>query len=252
MEFAQLHSTTLGGVKKILEDDTLHAEQMGISRVAARDYCMKDGEFVEFGRWLEGGQGTRSDLRDVSEAVLEGKDLPWIARNQGEQFIKYHGGIAKQMALVNKPKKRTVTTTVFWGKPGCGKTTQVEAKVAEHEAKGDSVFWLTPHPTFFGSYAGQKVIVIDDFNSEIDFPTFLKLLAGTAMEVFVKNGQAVMNAETVYITSNTHPKTWYAESKYNQNQLAWRITRIIQVKRQVAGEDVDAGWCSDEEMVNEF
>lgn len=44
----------LAGVKSYLNDPTAHCEPRKGPREAARDYCKKEGDFVEQGEWIEG------------------------------------------------------------------------------------------------------------------------------------------------------------------------------------------------------
>lgn len=234
LECAQKAATTLGGLKLRLEDDTVHAEQVTISRKGARDYAMKDGTYVEFGTWVEGGQGTRSDLNDVAEMVLEGWSLGRIASEAGPQFIRYGKGIEKMMLLTQKPPERDeIKVYVYWGKPGTGKTKRVREIVKK---LGKPYFWHTVDKDWFDGYDGEEVVVIDDFNSQISYELFLQILDRYAVTVPTKGGHVAWRARTIYITSNLHPSEWYLGRGYNVGQIARRITCTRKVKSSRVSE----------------
>jgi len=257
VEFAQLHSKTMGAVKTDFEDDTLHLGVRQFSRQAAREYCLKDGMYVEFGKWLEGGQGTRSDLNDVSEMVLEGKPLGYIAQEAGPEFIKYSNGIIKQKLYAMPPKFRDdIKVYVYWGKPGVGKTKMVGEIVEKlKQQEGKAYFWHTLDKNWFDGYDGEEVVVINDFNGQIDFEHFIELLDRYPAKVAVKGGRVAWNATRIYITSNKHPSEWYAGMHYNIGQIARRLTKVRHVKAKSVdelSEVVDWHDGSDVEMDENF
>lgn len=249
MECAQKSARTLGGLKAVLEDDTLHCEQMTSTRQAAREYSMKDEDYVEFGKWLEGGQGTRSDLNDVSEMVLEGKSLSYIAEHAGPQFIKYSSGIMRQKLYVQKAKARPeIEVMCFWGGPGTGKTRAAVKLAMEWEAKtGQPWYKHTCDGSWFDGYDGEKFVIIDDFNSNIEFSRFLQMLDRYSCTVAVKGAMMAFPAEKIVITSNKHPKEWYSDTTYNVGQLARRIHHIRKFKKREA-DDAPVVWNDDSDV----
>jgi len=242
LECAQTKARTLGGMKLLLEDDTLHCEQVTISRQGARDYCRKDGTFVEFGSWLEGGQGTRSDLNDVAEMVLEGWNETDIAREAGPQMIRYSKGIARMRQLIQKPRKRPeIKVSVLWGSSGTGKT---RTAIEMAEAEGKPYFKHTCEKDWFDGYDGEEIVIIDDFNSEISYPLLLQMLDRHACTVPVKGARVAWQATKIYITSNRHPREWYPSEHYNKGQLKRRLHDIRKVvdKRVSEYADDDVAW----------
>lgn len=102
----------------------------------AHDYCIKDGEFVQFGTISRPEQGRRKDLERVATMVKEGATIRQIAAEEPEAFIKYHKGIGALKDLL-QPKYQTTVhterwynldhdwtkTQIFHGLTNCGKTT---------------------------------------------------------------------------------------------------------------------------------
>lgn len=215
---------------------------------------MKDGEFTEFGKWVEGGQGTRSDLNDVSEMVLEGKSLQYIAKEAGPMFIKHSTGIMKQMMYINKGKARPdIDVVVFWGESGTGKTRKA-IQIAERWSKankGKPWYKHTPDKDWFDGYDMEEFVIIDDFNCELNFTRLLQMLDRYSCTVGVKGATLPFVASHIIITSNLHPKDWYAGERYNMGQLKRRIHSIKRFVRKESEAEPDWNDGSDVEMSDE-
>lgn len=100
-----------------------------------------------------------------------------------------------------------VETHVLCGAAGTGKTTYVCKKygyenVFRLDMDADSKYLLD-------GYAGEKILLIDDFNGGIKYNTMLALLDGHPIRMNVKNGRTYKAWEHVYITSNVTPAYWY-------------------------------------------
>lgn len=60
-------------------------------------------QWVEWGAPSK-GRGTRTDIADVAKAVTEGMTLKNICLQYPSQFIKYHGGIERMIAVLRVPE----------------------------------------------------------------------------------------------------------------------------------------------------
>lgn len=186
-----------------------HWERRKGTREQARAYCMKKESHIdgpwEHGLWEAGGQGRRSDLTDVADAILRGAPVTEVAEGNAETFIKYHRGVERLRQIVLGKTKRTWKTrlVVHWGKPGTGKTRAVydAHKLDEIYAKEDGDWW--------DGYDGQPVVLIDDFYGGMRYSTFLRLTDRYPMQLPVKGAMVNFVAKTIYITSNVHPEEWY-------------------------------------------
>jgi len=58
---------------------------------------------------------------------------------------------------------------------------------------------------------GQKHVIIDEFRGGIDIGHMLRWLDRYPVIVEVKGSSTVLKAETIWITSNIHPKDWYPD-----------------------------------------
>ena len=68
-----------------------------------------------------------------------------------------------------------------------------------------------PATKFWDGYQGQKNVVIDEFRGTIGIHNMLRWLDRYPVIVEIKGSSVVLNAETIWITSNLHPSSWYPE-----------------------------------------
>ena len=183
-----------------------HVEPRRGTRNQARDYCRKsDGEFFEWGQF-EG----------MTKEELFKKDKNWLLNNGYEEFYcRYHRAICEKQ---DKGEKwRPVETIWLWGEPGSGKTRTV--------MEMDNVYkWDSPYQWFDG-YAGEKILLIDDYESgEISARQLKNLLDGYQYKLNIKGGYTYAKWEKVYITSN------YSIRSMPEWEVAGIKRRITEIK----------------------
>ena len=152
-----------------------------------------------------------------------------IMENYTGDFIRYHSGIAKMKALIDKKRLnvwREVHTTILQGEAGSGKSKYVYDKHGyENVFKIDQRLMKTD---FWGSYDGESVLLIDDFNGWIQYTYLLQILDGHPIGLNIKNGGTYANWKHVYFTSNCSMSYWY--KKIGDN-LARRIKSCLEVTK---------------------
>lgn len=197
------------GVKKIFDNNALHVEERRGTRDKARNYCMKPETRLEnpmeFGTWHESTQGRRSDIDSIHDMVKAGDDAAKIADECFGTYLKYHRGIDKIISMKAKeriPNFRDVKIITYWGKPGTGKTRQAISH-------GNAYFLFSTKPLWFDGYTGEPVLIIDDYDGDIDYDKLLRILDGYKMQWPVKGGSIWAEWTTVVITSNKAPCNWY-------------------------------------------
>ncbi len=182
-------------------------------------YCTKEDTRVEGTQRIWGtplpGQGKRTDLINFRDKII--KDPTRTIRKMIDRF-------PIQMALYPRfyqlckftyyvPTENKNKKVIFCiGAPGTGKTRYAFKYDKEN-------CWDAPvgSNNWFDGYAGQKVAIIDDYGIDgtvYKLADLLKILHGWSQKVPVKGGFTIWNPETIIITSNYHPLTWY---KLNAN-----------------------------------
>lgn len=165
-----------------------HVEPRRGTRQDARDYCRKgDGRFYEWG-----------EFEAMTKEQLFKKNKEWLLSNGYEEFFcRYHRAICEKQ---DKGEKwRPVKVTWIWGKPGTGKTRMVMEK--------DSVYkWDSPY-SWFDGYGGERILLIDDYETgEIPARVLKNLLDGYQYKLNIKGGHTYAKWNEVYITSNYNIK----------------------------------------------
>lgn len=210
---------SLSSMKSFLK--RAHWEKAKGSPKQASEYCKKDGDFEEAGV-LSVGQGFRSDLNDIKDLIVEGKNEEFIADNFFSKWVVYRKSFQAYAALKNQERSWSTQVHVFWGKTGTGKTRFVMDQVM------DSDFWSPGDYKWFDGYCGQPIVIIDDFRGEYQLQMLLKLLDRYPMSVPVKGGFTKWAPKKVYITSNIHPDSWYPLADRYSIAAMFRRFTIVQ------------------------
>lgn len=213
--------------------ETAHLEGRKGSRQQCRDYCMKEESRVhgpyEFGVWIESGQ--RVDLERMVTMVREGATDYQVMEENQSGYARYHKHLDKcrQVELESKfasswmPKQ----VTYISGTTGCGKTRYV------YDRHGyESVFRITNRSNPFDGYAGQPIMVFDEFTSSAwTITDMLVYLDGHPIILPCRYADKVACYDTVYIISND-PYEWQYQGVQENNPTryaAWdrRINDVI-------------------------
>lgn len=189
-----------------------------------RNYCKKDGKFIEWGEMVT--QGERTDLKslkerahDLSEDVL---DIKSDCENvQQMRFVELQREVALKKELKSwKNEPRNVRW--YWGESGCGKT-----ETALDESGADT--WISAgNLKFFNQYDGEQKAILDDIRPyNIDFNILLRILDRYSCHVEVKGGSRAWMAKDIWITCPMSPTEfcrYYSDE--NPKQLLRRISEI--------------------------
>lgn len=215
-----------------------HYEKRHGTRDQAKAYCQKEESRVtpvknfEFGNWEAGGQGTRTELKEIGELVLAGASAHDCLVHDPATFMKFHGGICKAVGLraqASAPKWRQVAVDIFWGETGTGKTRR-----AVEENPNHYILRYAEGATWFDGYDRNSTLILDEFNGQLKWEMLLQILDGYQMQLWIKGGSTWAYWDHVVITSNLCPARWYLE-KFRSGALqpaSWgaflrRITRCL-------------------------
>lgn len=210
-----------------------HLEPRRGTRNQARNYCMKEESRIsgpyEVGDWLKGGQGTRTDLLALSKEIQTGASEADIASEYPVSYIKFHRGINKLIMMCTPARTEPPVIILCYGKTGTGKTKYCYDKYSELYRKPCDTRW-------FDNYVGQKVLLLDDFGgamSKMSLLYLLQLLDRYPLIVEAKGKYVHMEATTILLTTNIHPRLWY---NYNHRESSYaalkrRIHKVFHFKK---------------------
>jgi len=210
-----------------------HLEKRMGTREQARTYCMKDNDFLEFGNWESGGQGTRNDIKALMSNIAKGLPKKETMEETPEvygRYFKFAEAYRAECEKVATREFRHVDVEVLIGDAGTGKTRYV------HE-NSPGVFTVNSGESFpFDGYDGEKSILIDDFYGGIKYHEILRILDGHQYRVNVKGSHRYAQWTKVYITSNKEPSEWYQMGL--TNALNRRIKTVTKFCNEVGGNSM--------------
>lgn len=118
-------------------------------------------------------------------------------------------GIAKY--YLSPEDRGEVISHIYWGVSNSGKT-HLAKQESGYFTNPDDVYMKIPSTKFWDGYRGQKNVIIDEFDGQINL-AHLKVWcdpSGTACQVEIKGGAVPLVATRFWITSNRDWREWYA------------------------------------------
>ena len=204
-----------------------HYELRRGPREAARDYCMKDGAWIEFGEWREEERGRRRDVEMMVEQASQGTPFYDAACDEPTTalFPFAYAKLLEGRALSATPAWRDVRVVVKIGPTGTGKTRSAfddfwpDLFVQDFGA-GNGIWW--------DGYSGQTLLLLDDFAGPgVSFVYLLRLLDGYPVRLPVKGAFTYGTWTEVVITTNKSIISWFPK----EGDISPLLRRIHHVER---------------------
>lgn len=212
-----------------------HIEERKGSKTQARKYCMKEdtrlGQVYEFGEFVESGE--RSDLTDAFTMIQNGA-------TDFEIYSAYPNLIRcpklldtyrqKYLEETYRKQFRNVKVYYIYGDSGIGKSRYVSEKFGY-----DKIYRVTQYSkNYFDDYQGEKIIVFEEFRSQIKISEMLNYLDGHPCYLPCRFNNKIACYDTVYILSNWNFDRQYEleqrEEKKTYQAFKRRITEIGTIK----------------------
>jgi hypothetical protein len=202
-----------------------HIESRRGTAKQAADYCKKDGDFWETGSISQ--QGRRNDIAKLVDDCKNTELSTYeVFERNPVSFFKFnkHASTVMNMVMRQDTSFTNMKVYILWGAAGTGKTRAAHDLDPEIFVLpcggGQSTLWWDGYDP-----RTHKTVLFDDFyGGAIKYPYLLKLLDGYRFNLPVKGSFAWKSYDTVVITSNNDPESWYPNGL--SPALRRRITSI--------------------------
>lgn len=185
-----------------------------------------EANFLEFGNWKAGGQGTRNDLDAIRQLAVDGglRLVTRVAKSVQQTTLA-----AKFLEYNEAPRKfkgeDRPTIIWIWGPTGTRKS-----HVA-HKLAGKDMYRKHDGTKWWNGYDGQETIILDDFrDSWWSITDMLSLTDRYEHRIENKGGVRQMKARTIYITCCKPPEECYKNTGECLEQLKRRITKVYHLE----------------------
>jgi len=174
-----------------------------------REYCSKEGDFVERGKAPSrkaGGQAEKRRWRDAFHAAQEGRDedIPEDIRMRYDKNIER---IRNRYLFDNRDIEDTEQQMLwYYGRAGTGKSRKAREENPGAYLKACNKWWC--------GYTGEEVVIIDDFDKKHDVLCHHMKIWGDRYKfrAEIKGGSMLIRPRLVVVTSNYHPRDiWTSE-----------------------------------------
>ena len=197
-----------------------------------------DGTFEESGEPPVEAQGTRNDLNILYDMVKQGmKDHEILEANPSYlvnlRDIENVRQVNNERVYANQI--RNLDVTYIWGDPGTGKTFGV---LTRHGF--ENVYRVSDYRNPFDGYAGQDVLLLDEFDGQLPITLMNKLLEGYPFQLPCRFNNKWACYTKVYIIANSALGHHYKDTR-RDNELLWLawIRRIALVQHYTDGKIID-------------
>lgn len=216
-----------------------------------RNYIRKEGKwaedakhetnlpdtFEESGELPEEPQKRQKDSEAILDMVTEGATNAEIPRAFPTAMNRLqHIETARQTLLADQYRNtfRTLHVYYIWGKTGVGKTRSVMDQYGY-----ENVYRVTNYQHPFDSYAGQDVILFDEFRSSLPISDMLKYLDGYPVMLPCRYADKVACFTKVYLISNISMEAQYPNIQTEEPETWQAFRRRFQEVFELGAADPD-------------
>ena len=210
---------TMGGVKRLLGNDTVHLEikSQNSTWAQVKEYCLKEESRAGFQLCIGEmpRQGRRSDLLEIKALIDENPNLDeldlWDLHFG--TMVSHSRAILRYRKLKQPPRTWEVETIVLWGPTGSGKSYRAMTWTTERNVR---TYTMPTPPTascqpWVDGYDSHTAVLLEDFDSSISFRLLLRMMDPYPLLMPVKGGFVNYVPRYLVITSNINPLDWYLE-----------------------------------------
>lgn len=239
--FALEYPTRFSTIKKRFP--TAHIDRAEGTAAECRAYVQKSGKWADsdkaetsipgtFEEWGElpiERQGERTDLAQLYQLIKDGLSNYEIMERNPDYMLSLDKIERVRQAVREQQYRETfrqLEVTYIWGPTEVGKTRSVMEK---HSYSG--VYRVTDYAHPFDSYAGEDVLLLDEYSSNFKIQDLLNYLDGYPLNLPARYSNRVACYTKVYMISNLCLSKQYPDEQYKSPAtfaaLLRRIRKVI-------------------------
>lgn len=158
---------------------------------------------------FQGTLVTKKPLEELKDMLDDGKDLYDCYAHNFTLTVNRINGLKDYASRLPPKEREPPKVFCLIGPTGTGKTRTAFDYAKQHH-NGSIFVHCQSTDKFFDGYNGQSVVLFDDFRGRLPFSFMLQLLDRHGnLKVEVKGGSVWWTPKVIFITSNTHYKTWW-------------------------------------------
>ena len=243
--FALEHPTRFSTIKKRFP--TAHIDRAEGTAAECKSYVEKSGKwansdkaetsipgtFEEWGELPIEHQGERTDLAQLYQMIKDGMSNYEIMEANPDYLVSLDRVERARQAVREQQYQdtfRKLEVTYIWGPTGTGKTRSVMEKYSY-----TGVYRVTDYAHAFDSYAGEDVLLLDEYDSNFKIRDLLNYLDGYPLKLPARYSNRVACYTKVYMISNLCLSQQYTHEQYASPATFKALLRRIQrVRRYTA------------------
>lgn len=208
------------------------------------------GTFEEWGELPIERQGERTDLAILYQLIKDGLSNYEIMETNPDYLISLDRIERARQAIREQQYRETfrhLDTTYIWGPTAAGKTRSVMEKY-----NYSGVYRVMDYVHPFDSYAGEDVLLLDEYSSNFKIRDLLNYLDGYPLSLPCRYTNRVACYTKVYVISNLCLSRQYPDEQYNSPATFAALLRRIKKVVQYTGPGQYVEYETAEYMENPF
>lgn len=215
----------IGGVKKLLKDDTCHLE---VARGTPQEnilYCSKDDTRVNGTEFSHGIVKVITKLSDEDILDRLKQTTPEEVINISPNLWRNYKTLSLLKASMYPPRQEEPYVMYFYGKGGTGKS-----RLARELSSLCESFYWKPAGKWWDGYSQQSCVIIDDLClGDVEENQWKRTLDRYPYMVEIKGGYIHLNSPYIIITSNYFPLDVFKNVVGNVQAILRRISILREI-----------------------
>lgn len=227
--FRMKNPITFSALKKKFKK--AHIEAAKANDFINREYCIKAGNYTEYGKMSN--QGKRTDLEKIKNDIMNGKKVDDIVIDNPSIFHQYGRTLTKIEDLRMRKIFRSEMTIGEWvyGSTGTGKS-----EYAFKDFNPDTHYVWKYDNGWNDGYSQQEIVIVDEFRGQMPMNELLMMIDKHPNYYVRRRGREPLpfTSKKVIITSSLAPDEVYHNLSENDKlEQLFRRIKIIKLEKNI-------------------